>query len=110
VGENAPRGASIDYYLKTSVTGDVKISIADAAGKPVRTLDGTRHAGINRVVWNLTPAPPAGQPPAAAGAGGGRGTVVPTVEPGTYIVTLTAGGKTIAKPVTVLQDRWLGER
>ena len=88
----------------------MKISIADAAAKPIRTLDGTRLAGINRVMWNLTPSPPDGQPPAAVGGGGGRGAVVPAVEPGTYIVTLTAGGKTISKPVTVLQDRWLGER
>ena len=40
-----------------------------------------------------------------ARAGGGGG-----VEPGTYIVTLTANGKTLTKPVTVLQDRWLGEK
>ena len=29
------------------------------------------------------------------------------VEPGTYIVTLTANGKTLTKPVTVLADQWL---
>jgi photosystem II stability/assembly factor-like uncharacterized protein len=109
VGENAPRGASIDYYLKSAAGGDVKISIADAAGKPIRTLDGTKHAGINRVQWNLAPNPAPGPPP-AFGGGGGRGGVAPPVEPGTYIVTLTAGGKTLTKPVTVLQDRWLGER
>lgn len=46
----------------------------------------------------------------AGGGGGGRGGVVPAVEAGTYIVTLSANGKTLTKPVTVLQDRWLGER
>jgi hypothetical protein len=42
--------------------------------------------------------------------GGGRGGPPPSVEPGTYVVTLNAGGKTYSKPVTVLQDRWLDER
>jgi photosystem II stability/assembly factor-like uncharacterized protein len=110
VGENAPRGATIDYYLKAAAAGDVKISIADAAGKPIRTMDGTKHAGINRVLWNLAPNALAGGQPAGGGGGGGRGVAPASVEPGTYIVTLTAGGKTLTKPVTVLQDRWLGER
>jgi photosystem II stability/assembly factor-like uncharacterized protein len=107
IGENAPRGTSIDYYLKSAASGDVKISIADATGKVVRTLDGTKHAGINRVLWNLAPNPPANPP---AGGGGGRGGPPPAVDAGTYIVTLTAAGKTMVKPVTVLEDRWLNER
>jgi len=106
VGENAPRGTSIDYYLKGAATGDVKISIADATGKVVRTLDGTKHAGINRVLWNLAPNPSG----AAPAGGGGRGGQLPSVEPGTYIVTLSVGGKTMVKPVSVLEDRWLNER
>ena len=50
VGEN-PRGAALNYYLPSAVTGDVKIAIADATGRVVRR----RHsnAGINRVMWNL---------------------------------------------------------
>jgi len=60
IGENAPRGAFLNYYLKSAATGDVKISIADASGRVVRTLDGTKQAGINRVVWNLAPNPPPG--------------------------------------------------
>ena len=32
VGENPPRGTSINYYLKAASTGDVKITIADATG------------------------------------------------------------------------------
>ncbi len=105
IGENAPRGASIDYYLKGAASGDVKISIADAAGKVIRTMDGTKHAGINRVLWNLAPNPVANAQP-----GGGRGGQPQPVEAGTYIVTLTIGGKTMTKPVTVLEDRWLNER
>src|SRR5262249_32839098 len=107
VGENAPRGAAINYYLKAAASGDVKITIADAQGRVVRNLDGTTKAGINRVMWNLAPNPPAGGAP---GGGGGRGGGAAAVQPGTYVVTLSVGGKTYSKPVGVLQDRWLSER
>jgi len=32
------------------------------------------------------------------------------VDPGTYVVTLTANGKTLKKAVTILQDEWLPAR
>jgi hypothetical protein len=111
IGENPPRGAYISYYLKSAATGDVKISIADVSGRVVRNLDGVKQAGINRVVWGLDANPQ--QPQAGGGGGGGgggRGGGPQAVEAGTYLVTLTAAGKTLTKPVTVLQDRWLGER
>ena len=104
VGENAPRGAAINYYLKSAATGDVKITVADATGRVVRTLVGAKTAGINRVMWNLAPQPQQGQ-----GAGGGRGGGGAVGE-GTYVVTLEVGGKKFTKPLQVLQDRWLGER
>jgi hypothetical protein len=113
VGENAPRGTSISYYLKSAPNGDVKISIADATGKAIRTIDGTKQAGLNRVLWNLAPNPPPGRAGGPGGAGGGGGFGrggPPPVEAGTYIVTLTVNGKSYTKPVTVLQDRWLQER
>ena len=37
---------AIGYYLKTAPAGDVKISVSDATGRAIRTLDGTRRAGI----------------------------------------------------------------
>jgi photosystem II stability/assembly factor-like uncharacterized protein len=108
VGENAPRGTAVAYYLKSAAAGDVKIAIADATGKVTRNLDGTKTAGINRVLWNLAANPPAGE--GRGGGGGGRGGAPPAVEPGVYMVTLSVGGKTFTKPVTVLQDTWLRER
>ena len=108
-GENPPRGTTISYYLKSAASGDVKITIADVNGRTIRTLDGTKAAGINRVTWNLAPTPPQGQGQ-GGGGGGGRGGFGGAVDPGTYIVTLTANGKTVTKPVTVLQDQWLPSR
>ena len=35
-----------------------EITIADATGKVIRSLEGTARAGINRVMWNLAPNPP----------------------------------------------------
>jgi hypothetical protein len=112
VGENPARGTMISYYLKSPASGDVKITIADATGRTIRTLDGTKNQGINRINWNLTPQPPTGRGGGGAGFGGfggGRGGL-PPVDPGTYIVTLSVNGKTLTKPVTVLQDVWLNER
>src|SRR5215204_3200017 len=110
VGENAARGTAINYYLKAPATGDVKISIADASGRVVRTLDGTKSVGINRVVWNLAPTPRAGAGGSGGGAGGAGGGNVPSVDPGQYTVTLTVSGRTLSKPLAVLEDQWMRER
>jgi photosystem II stability/assembly factor-like uncharacterized protein len=108
VGENPQPGTMISYYLKSAASGDVKITIADAAGKTIRTLGGTKDQGINRLNWNLRPQLP--ERGGAGGFGGGRGGFAQPVDPGTYIVTLSVNGKTMTKPVTVLQDVWLNER
>jgi hypothetical protein len=83
----------------------VKITITEGA-RVVRTLEGTKNAGINRVWWNLAETPETGQ---QAGRGGGRGGFA-QVRPGTYQVTLEAAGKKITKPLEVLRDEWLSER
>jgi photosystem II stability/assembly factor-like uncharacterized protein len=67
VGQNPPTGAIIDYWLKDRPTGEVKIEILDAAGKPV-----------NKYSSNA-PARPAAAEDATpvideqGGGGGGRG-------------------------------------
>jgi photosystem II stability/assembly factor-like uncharacterized protein len=107
VGENAPRGTAISYYLKSAPASDVKITIADSAGRAVRTLDGTKNPGINRVQWNLAPTP---QPQDQGGGGrGGRGGGGGPVAPGTYVVTLDVGGRKLTRSVWVLEDVWLRE-
>ena len=78
-------------------------------------------------LWTTTPAPAAGAAPAAApampaevpfvagggfGGGGGFGRRAPQgpiLEPGTYMIRMTVGGKTLTSSVVVLEDQWLGQ-
>jgi hypothetical protein len=109
-GENPARGASINYYLKGAAAGGVKVTVADMNGRTIRTLDGPTSAGLHRVMWNLTAPQPEGQGRGrGGGGGGGRGGGGQPVDPGTYMVTVEVGGKTLTKSVTVLEDRWLKE-
>lgn len=114
LGQNPPAGTPITYRLKTD-TKDVKIAIADASGKVVRELTGEAtkdagKAGLDTVVWDLRVAPLAavrGAQPGGFGGGGfgGGGNNGPMVLPGTYALTLSAGGKELAKSnVTVTGD------
>jgi photosystem II stability/assembly factor-like uncharacterized protein len=119
-GQNPAGGAAISYYLKSAPSGDVKITISKVTGEVVRELEGTKEAGINRVLWNLAPNPPENQGRGAAGQGGGQGGgrggrgggrgpsfTAPNnaVAPGTYIVKLSAGGKELMSTVLVEADR-----
>ena len=110
--DNPEGGTSISYYLKAAAS-DVKITISDSAGRVVREItDGGKAAGLNRVLWNLAPTPPA----AGRGAGGGRAgrggrgpafiTATNAVDPGTYIVKLAVGGKELMTTVKVEADNF----
>ncbi|MGH7620547.1 MAG: VPS10 domain-containing protein [Gemmatimonadaceae bacterium] len=134
IGENAPRGTAITYYLKSAAT-DVKVSVVDAQGRTLCTSEGATSAGINRVQWSLIAPELAGQggggfgagrgggragqggPPdtsctAAAGGrgGGGRGGGNAEIQPGVYTVKLAVNGQTYTKPVEVLEDKWFRAR
>ena len=126
-GQNPPYGASINYHLNKPVSGKVSISILDSEGKVVRTLEGSNHAGINRVWWDLRYPPttevalrttPAGNPHIweekrfvgkdSRGVFyygvGGEPTMGPIVASGSYSVKLSAGGKDYTEKLTVLKD------
>ncbi|HYV99009.1 MAG TPA: hypothetical protein VE967_16255, partial [Gemmatimonadaceae bacterium] len=116
-GENPPRGVAINYYLKSAPSGDVSIRITDAQDAPVYVANGTRNVGLNRVQWTLVrdTVGPRGRGNAdttaaggrgGGGGGGGRGGGG-GVEAGTYLVTLTVNGKSMSKPVIVIEDVWL---
>jgi photosystem II stability/assembly factor-like uncharacterized protein len=104
---NPDFGAVLVYYLREGATGDATISIHDASGAAVRTLQGPARRGLNRVSWDLRMDPPiAGgdreSPPGAGGFGGSP--TGPTVLPGTYDVSIKTSGRTLAGKVTVDAD------
>ncbi|HVG28946.1 MAG TPA: hypothetical protein VM864_04425 [Pyrinomonadaceae bacterium] len=111
---NPAPGTAISYFLKSAPAGDVRITISDYTGRVVRTLTGTKDAGLNRVQWNLRANPlprPANLPGGFGGGGGGGGGGLnalfnqgPPVEPGTYLVKLSIGGKDYTTRVVVEPD------
>ncbi|HEX2168361.1 MAG TPA: hypothetical protein VHG09_14095 [Longimicrobiales bacterium] len=52
-GDNRPYGAEIIYYSPTESDESVTITIADAQGNVVQTLDGPAEAGVQAVRWNF---------------------------------------------------------
>ena len=117
MGENAPRGTAISFYMKSG-SGDAKITIADAVtGREYRVATVPSAAGLNRWQWDLcgTPTRPATPPPdfrngsigggfTCTGAGRSAG-------PGTYRVTVSVGGREVgSQTFRVLEDIWLGDR
>jgi photosystem II stability/assembly factor-like uncharacterized protein len=123
-GRNPPYGANIDFTLKSAPPDEardaIKIVIADASGKTVRTLAVGKEAsaGLNRVWWDLRMDPTGDvvlrTPPAHGldfrlNADGtrkfpGASTLSVLAPPGVYRVTLTAGGQTRAESLTVRKD------
>jgi photosystem II stability/assembly factor-like uncharacterized protein len=51
-GQNPEPGSAISYWLKNPASS-VQIAITDISGNTVRTIEGTKNAGLNRVQWNL---------------------------------------------------------
>jgi hypothetical protein len=118
IGENPRYGASINYFLKGSASGNVTITIMNQKGETVRTLTGTNRAGINRIHWDLRSEPtreirlrtsPLYSPWLRVGADGTRsapgvGSIAILSPPGIYTVKLAAGGREITQPLTVRKD------
>ncbi len=117
-GQNPPYGASINYYLKSAPSGEVTLRILDAKGQLVRTLQGTKRAGINRLWWDLRYEPskeirlrtsPAYAPDIRVGPEGWRplpegGRLSILAPPGTYTVELNVGGQKFTQPLVVKKD------
>jgi photosystem II stability/assembly factor-like uncharacterized protein len=117
VGRNPEYGASINYWLKSQPEGRVTITILDERGNTVRTLQGTRNAGINRIYWDLrneptkearmrvkplyadwVEVPPEGR----TAPGTSRFSVL--MPPGRYTVKLAVGGGEYTQQLEVRKD------
>ena len=117
-GQNPAYGASLNYYLKSAPSGEVKIRIEDAKGQLVRTLTGTKTAGINRVAWDLrgeqtkevrlrtspeyAPEIRNGNEGWRLAPDGARMSVL--MPPGTYTVKLSVGGQELANQLLIKKD------
>ncbi len=122
---NPPSGAILNYFLKSPSPTDVVVTVADKAGKTIRTIrTAPKDAGVNRTVWDLRydgprPGPTFGGRGGGRGAGaegaaaegegeggGGRfgGAGGPSVVPGEYVITVRAAGKEQSKTVKVAMD------
>lgn len=117
VGDNPKYGASLTYYLKTAVTGPVTLTVTDAKGVFVRTLSGSNAAGLNRMYWDLRYEPsaevrlrtaPMYAPELAPSPDGrvapGTNQLSILAPPGTYTVTLRAGGVEQSQKLEVRKD------
>jgi hypothetical protein len=101
VGANPPRGALITYYLKEDGKEEAKVVVADAEGKTVREIKGTKEAGLHRLNWDLRYAPLSGETGPMARF---SSFPAPFVLPGEYRVTLQAAGGEATKTVKVEGD------
>ena len=122
-GEEPPEGASIHYWLSKEPEGpeaperNVQLEIKNAAGETIRTLEGAKDTGINRVWWDFEGAPstqiklrtkPLYADWVDLGAERWRRASVGRISvlepPGTYTVTLQVGGKEYSQKLQVLKD------
>jgi photosystem II stability/assembly factor-like uncharacterized protein len=89
VAPNEPAGLVVNYWLKTDLTGPVKVRVTDPYGAEVAALDGGAKAGLQTVVWDFRRMGSAAAAAPSAGARGGAR----LAPPGEYLVVLEAGGK-----------------
>jgi photosystem II stability/assembly factor-like uncharacterized protein len=118
VGANPPYGASLNFYLKSAPAAPVRVTILDAQGGIVRTLESRAVAGINRVHWDLRYEPtkevrlrtsPLHAPDVTVGPEGwraapGTGRLSILAPPGTYTVKLDVGGRSFTERLEVRKD------
>ncbi|MGQ0703991.1 MAG: VPS10 domain-containing protein [Gemmatimonadales bacterium] len=117
VGQNPPYGATINYWLRTAPSSDPTITILDSQGAVVKTIRGSRTAGVNRMRWDLRyeqtqnarlrvhplyapeiRIPPEGMPAPSVGS------MAILAPPGRYTVKLSVGGREFTQPLEVRKD------
>jgi photosystem II stability/assembly factor-like uncharacterized protein len=128
-GQNPPRGTAISYWLRSVPAEEVRIAIFDVTGREIRSIEGTKQAGLNRVHWDIalaggrgrggrgrggaapaaTETAPGGAQAAQRGAapagrgGAGRGGFGLTVPPGSYLVKVMIGDKVLGQKTAVVE-------
>ncbi len=119
-GENPPHGAIITYYLDSDAQSDsIEIQVHNSEGELVRTLKGGGSGGqMHRLTWDMRHEPPPSEEddddeeqeglvmsenilPELPHPIDARG---PFVSPGTYTVTVKAGGRDLKQKVNIKPD------
>lgn len=95
-GENRPYGALLSFWAGEGVGDSATVEIAGADGGVVRTLRRPVRAGLNRFAWDLR-TDGLREPDGDRMDG-------PEVLPGTYVVRIRAGGRTVEGPLEVRFD------
>jgi hypothetical protein len=120
-GPSRPNGIVVNYYQRAAVNGDIVIQVLEGT-RVIAETKGPNAPGLNQVLWNMrwTPMTLVEQKPEARGGrspGAGRfgqqeqpaiptfGGTVPA-DPGEYTIVVTAGSKTLARKVQILEDVW----
>jgi len=123
LASNPPDGAAVDYYLRQKTSSPAQLEILDSEGKLVRRFASndelrktdpkdlefpiqwvrdpqplSAEAGMHRFVWDLRYPLPQSVHATYWGPTG------PWVAPGSYIVRLTANGKSSSQPLTIKMD------
>jgi photosystem II stability/assembly factor-like uncharacterized protein len=123
LASNPPDGAAMDYYLRQKASGPVQLEILDSEGKLVRRFTSndelrktdpkdvqfpiywvrdpqplSAEAGMHRFVWGLRYPLPQSVHASFWGPAG------PAAAPGSYILRLTANGKSSTQPLTIKMD------
>jgi hypothetical protein len=91
---NEPNAVVIHYFLKEKTPDKIKVTVADASGQALRSLEGAGEAGLNTVLWDMRTQKPDEAPQFMRRRG-------PMVNPGEYVVTLEALGKKFVKKALI---------
>src|SRR5581483_4527768 len=118
--------AQFNFSLSAAPSDRITVEILDESGKPVRTMHGPGHAGLNRVFWDLrydlpryvelrttpTENPNIWEEPRFKGQetrpvthwGLSQAMVGPLAAPGKYSVRITSNGQSATQPFVIIKD------
>jgi photosystem II stability/assembly factor-like uncharacterized protein len=97
---NEPDDIMVHYYLKSALEDKVKVTVSELSGETVKTLEGKFEAGFQTVTWGLDRQGKPGEEPPSYGPWRAN-----RVDPGTYVVTVEAGGRKFTKKAVIRERR-----